>query len=51
MKINLNKEEKLELLRASSMGVLNTNKIPRITKEIKGVNEFLELMMEVEDEN
>lgn len=50
MKLNLDKEEKLALLQAASVGVLDTRKIPRIYKEIQGHNPFLELMMETEDE-
>ena len=48
MKIRLDKEEKLALLEASSIGVLDTRKIARIVSEIRGSNAFLDLMMELD---
>lgn len=52
MKIKLNKEEKAALLVAVSKGELDTNKIPRLYKEIKGNNDFLDLLIQssLEDE-
>ena len=52
MKIRLNKEEKAALLVAVSKGELDTNKIPRLYKEIKGNNDFLDLLIQssLEDE-
>lgn len=50
MKIKLNKEEKAALLVAVSKGVLDTRKIQRIYDEIKGCNDFLELMKELPDD-
>ena len=47
MKIALNKEEKAYLLAAISKGELDTAKIPRIYKEIKGNNDFLDLMKQL----
>lgn len=49
MKIKLDKQEKIELLKAVAEGVLNTNAIERITTEIKGQNAFLDLMMSLPD--
>ena len=46
MKIKLNKEEKAVLLVAISKGELDTAKIPRLYKEIKGNNDFLDLLMQ-----
>ena len=55
MKLKLAKEEKAALLVAVSKGELDTAKIPRLYKEIKGNNDFLDLMMELdadkEDDN
>lgn len=53
MKLKLNKEEKAALLVAVSKGELDTSKIPRLYKEIKGNNDFLDLLMQtgmMEDE-
>ena len=53
MKLKLNKEEKAALLVAVSKGELDTAKIPRLYKEIKGNNDFLDLLMQtgmMEDE-
>lgn len=51
MKITINREEKIELLKAVKSGVLDTTKIPRIETEIRGSNPFLELMMSLPDED
>ena len=48
MKFALDKDEKLALLQAATLGILDTRKIPRITKEIQGRNAFLELMIELD---
>ena len=50
MKITLTKEEKTELLKAVAKGELDTAKIPRLFNEIKGVDRFMELMMELDEE-
>ena len=47
MKIVLNKEEKAYLLVAVSKGELDTSKIPRLYNEIKGNNDFLDLMKQL----
>lgn len=44
MKIELTKEEKLALLQAVLNGILDTRRIERIYYEIKGNDEFIELM-------
>lgn len=44
MKIELTKEEKLALLQAVTNGILDTRRIERIYYEIKGNDEFIELM-------
>lgn len=52
MKLKLTKEEKAALLVAVSKGELDTAKIPRLYKEIKGNND-LDLLMQtgmMEDE-
>lgn len=49
MKIPLDKQEKIELLKAVAAGVLDTNAIERITTEIKGQNGFLDLMQSLPD--
>lgn len=49
MKITLTKEEKLALLQATSTGVLDTKRIPRIESEIRGSNAFEELMKSLPD--
>ncbi len=49
MKFTLTKEEKVALLQATSTGELDTKKIPRIEKEIRGQNDFLELMKSLPD--
>lgn len=53
MKIQLTKEEKIELLKAIHSGTLDTMKIPRLCDQIQGSNAFLELMMlcDAEDES
>ena len=48
MKLKLNKEEKAALLVAVSKGELDTVKIPRLYKEIKGNNDFLDLLMQLD---
>lgn len=48
MKIKLDKEEKAALLVAVSKGELDTAKIPRLYKEIKGNNEFLDLLKQLD---
>lgn len=50
MKIRLSKEEKLALLQAASVGLLDTRKIARIVDEIRGCNPFLELMMQLDED-
>ena len=45
MKIRLTRADKIELLKAVKDGVLDTNKIPDIVKEIADVEPFLELMI------
>lgn len=50
MKIRLSKEEKLVLLQAASVGLLDTRKIARIVDEIRGSNPFLELMMQLDED-
>lgn len=49
MKFTLTKEEKVALLQATSTGQLDTKKIPRIEKEIRGQNAFEELMKALPD--
>lgn len=49
MKFVLTREEKLALLQAASTGELDTKRIPRIEKEIRGQNAFLELMQSLPD--
>lgn len=49
MKIPLDKQEKIELLKAVAAGVLDTKAIERITTEIKGQNGFLDLMQSLPD--
>lgn len=46
MKIKLDKEEKAALLVAISKGELDTNKIPRLYKAIKGNNDFLDFLIQ-----
>lgn len=48
MRFVLDKDEKLAMLQAATLGVLDTRKIPRIAREIQGSNAFLELMMELD---
>ena len=48
MKLKLNKEEKAALLVAVSKGELDTAKIPRLYKEIRGNNDFLDLLMQLD---
>ena len=51
MKIKLDKEEKAALLVAVSKGVLDTAKIPRLYKEIRGNNDFLDMLMQLDMED
>ena len=51
MKLKLNKEEKAALLVAVSKGVLDTAKIPRLYKEIRGNNDFLDMLMQLDMED
>jgi len=44
MRIKLNKDLKIELLKALQSGYLDTNKIPEIMTEVKNIEPFLELM-------
>lgn len=48
MKLKLNKEEKAALLVAVSKGELDTAKIPRLYKEIRGNNDFMDLLMQLD---
>ena len=48
MKLKFNKEEKAVLLVAVSKGELDTAKIPRLYKEIRGNNDFLDLLMQLD---
>lgn len=48
MKLKLNKEEKAALLVAVSKGELDTAKIPGLYKEIRGNNDFLDLLMQLD---
>ena len=48
MKLKLNKEEKAALLVAVSKGELDTAKMPRLYKEIRGNNDFLDLLMQLD---
>lgn len=51
MKLKLDKEEKAALLVAVSKGVLDTSKIPRLYKEIRGNNDFLDMLMQLDMED
>lgn len=51
MKLKLTKEEKAALLVAVSKGVLDTAKIPRLYKEIRGNNDFLDMLMQLDMED
>ena len=51
MKIKLDKEEKAALLVAVSKGELYTVKIPRLYKEIRGNNDFLDMLMQLDMED
>ena len=48
MKVQLNKEEKAALLVAVSKGELDTAKIPRLYKEIKGNNDSLDILKQLD---
>ena len=50
MKLKLNKEEKAALLVAVSKGELDTAKIPRLYKEIRGNNDFLDMLMQLNED-
>lgn len=51
MKIQLTREEKIELLKAIQSGTLNTLSVPRICDQIQGSNAFMDLMMLCNEEN
>ena len=51
MKIKLDKEEKAALLVAVSKGELDTAKIPRLYKEFRGNNDFLDMLMQLDMED
>ena len=51
MKIKLDKEEKAALLVDVSKGELDTAKIPRLYKEIRGNNDFLDMLMQLDMED
>lgn len=51
MKLKLTKEEKAALLVAVSKGELDTAKIPRLYKEIRGNNDFLDMLMQLDMED
>ena len=51
MKIILEREEKIELLKAIQCGELDTLRIPRITAKIEGGNSFLDCLIEMGDED
>lgn len=51
MKLKLDKEEKAALLVAVSKGELDTAKIPRLYKEIRGNNDFLDMLMQLDMED
>lgn len=51
MKLKLDKEEKAALLVAVRKGVLDTAKIPRLYKEIRGNNDFLDMLMQLDMED
>lgn len=48
MKLKLTKEEKAALLVAVSKGELDTAKIPRLYQEIKGNNDFSDLLKQLD---
>ena len=51
MRITLEREEKIELLKAIQCGELDTLRIPRITAMIEGGNSFLDCLKEMGDED
>lgn len=51
MKIQLTKEEKIELLKAIQSGTLNTLSIPRICDVIQDSNAYTDLMMLCDEED
>ena len=51
MKIILEREEKIELLKAIQCGELDTLRIPRITAKIEGGNSYLDFLIEMGDED
>lgn len=51
MRITLEREEKIELLKAIQCGELDTLRIPRITAMIEGGNSFLDCLKEMSDED
>lgn len=50
MKIQLNRTDKVELLKAIQSGVLDTQKVPSLYQCLEGGNAFLELMKSLPDE-
>lgn len=51
MRITLEREEKIELLKAIQCGELDTLRILRITAMIEGGNSFLDCLKEMGDED
>ena len=50
MKIQLNRTDKVELLKAVQAGVLDTWRVPSLFQCLEGGNAFLELMKALPDE-
>lgn len=51
MKIRLNREDRVELLKAIQAGELDTLKVPSLFQCLEGGNAFLELMKSLPDED
>ena len=51
MKIQLNREDRVQLLKAVQSGVLDTWKVPSLFQCLEGGNAFLELMKSLPDED
>lgn len=51
MKIQLNREDRVQLLKAVQSGVLDTLKVPSLFQCLEGGNAFLELMKSLPDED
>ena len=51
MKIRLNREDRVELLKAIQAGELDTLKVPSLYQCLEGGNAFLELMKALPDED